>query len=329
MNITNNKSYRLTDLLDPGFMARLDGLDVLCRKVLHGRLQGERRSKRRGQSVEFADHRPYVAGDDLRFVDWNVYGRLDQLFLKLFLEEQDLTVHIVMDTSASMNPPASPSSPSLSSSPLFAGKAKNQQADKISGNSKALFVKKLTAALGYVSLVNNNRVTISSFSSGVQRQLPNMRGRNYLAHMAEFLVTENFNQPTNFDQTCRQLANGRIGSGIMIILSDFFFKEGYDSGMRRLISPKYDIYAIQILSPDELNPRLTGDLQLLDVEDDDTAEITASSALLKYYQKNLSAYCNELKDFCTRRGATYVLANSAEPVETLVLNYLRRIRLLH
>src|SRR5512136_1233233 len=93
---------KLSELLDPKFMARLDSLDVLIRKVLQGKLQGERRSKRRGQSVEFADHRPYVAGDDLRFVDWNVYGRLNQLFLKLFLEEQDLTIHLLVDTSASM-----------------------------------------------------------------------------------------------------------------------------------------------------------------------------------------------------------------------------------
>src|SRR5512136_3322302 len=93
---------KLTDLLDPQFMARLDSLDVLSRKILQGKLQGERRSKRRGQSVEFADHRAYVVGDDLRFVDWNVYGRLEQLFLKLFLEEQDLTIHLLVDTSASM-----------------------------------------------------------------------------------------------------------------------------------------------------------------------------------------------------------------------------------
>ena len=131
---------KLTDLLDPVFMSRLDTLDVLSRKILQSKLQGERRSKRRGQSVEFADHRPYVAGDDLRFVDWNVYGRLEQLFLKLFLEEQDLTVHIVADASASMS---------------------------VGEPSKELFIKKLTAALGYVSLVNNNRVTISFIADGV------------------------------------------------------------------------------------------------------------------------------------------------------------------
>jgi uncharacterized protein (DUF58 family) len=292
---------KLTDLLDPVFMSRLDTLDVLSRKILQGKLQGERRSKRRGQSVEFADHRPYVAGDDLRFVDWNVYGRLEQLFLKLFLEEQDLTVHIVADASASMG---------------------------FGEPSKELFIKKLTAALGYVSLVNNNRVTISFIADGVTAQLANMRGRNYLDNMAECLLTTECDGLSNFDDACRQLAAGRIGSGVMVVLSDFLFKEGYDSGLRRLIGRQYDLYAIQVLCPQELSPNLSGELKLIDIEDADAAEITVSAALSKYYKRNLTAYCNELKDFCTRRGAVYVLANSADSVESLVLNYLRRIRLL-
>jgi uncharacterized protein (DUF58 family) len=292
---------RLTDLLDPAFMNRLDSLDVLSRKILQGKLHGERRSKRRGQSVEFADFRPYVAGDDLRFVDWNIYGRLEQLFLKLYLEEQDLTVHIVADGSASMS---------------------------MGEPSKELFIKKLAAALGYVSLVNNNRVTISFFDDGIKGQLANMRGRNYLHQMAEFLLTTECDGFSDFDSACRQLAAGRIGSGVMIVLSDFLFKEGYDSGLRRLIGRNYDLYAIQVLSKQELSPELSGDLKLIDVEDTDVAEITVSAALTKYYKKNVAAYCNELKGFCTRRGAVYVLAKSSDSVESLVLNYLRRIRLL-
>jgi uncharacterized protein (DUF58 family) len=295
------KARRLTDLLDPAFMNRLDSLDVLSRKILQGKLHGERRSKRRGQSVEFADYRPYVAGDDLRFVDWNIYGRLEQLFLKLFLEEQDLTVHIVVDGSASMS---------------------------LGEPSKELFIKKLTAALGYVSLVNNNRVTISFFADGVKGQLANMRGRNYLHKMAEYLLSTECDGLSDFDNSCRQIAAGRIGSGVMIVLSDFLFKDGYNSGLRRLIGNRYDVYAIQVLSAQELTPDLTGELKLIDVEDTDVAEITVSAALVKYYKKNVTAYCNELRSFCTRRGAVYVLANSADSVESLVLNYLRRIRLL-
>lgn len=292
---------RLTDLLDPTFMNRLDALDVLSRKILQGKLHGERRSKRRGQSVEFADYRPYVAGDDLRFVDWNIYGRLEQLFLKLFLEEQDLTVHIVADGSGSMS---------------------------LGEPSKELFIKKLTAALAYVSLVNNNRVTISFFADELKGQLANMRGRNYLHKMAEYLLTTECEGLSDFDNSCRQLAAGRIGSGVMIVLSDFLFKDGYDSGLRRLIGNRYDLYAIQVLSAQELSPDLSGELKLVDIEDTDVAEITVSAALAKYYKRNVTAYCNELRSFCTRRGAVYVLANSADSVESLVLNYLRRIRLL-
>jgi len=297
----SHRQKKLTDLLDPVFMSRLDTLDVMSHKILQGKLQGERRSKRRGQSVEFADHRPYVAGDDLRFVDWNVYGRLEQLFLKLYIEEQDLTVHIVADASASMG---------------------------FGEPSKELFIKKLTAALGYVSLVNNNRVTISFIADGVTAQLANMRGRNYLNNMAECLLTAECDGLSNFDDACRQLAAGRFGSGVMVVLSDFLFKEGYDSGLRRLIGRQYDLYAIQVLCPQELSPNLSGELKLIDIEDADAAEITVSAALSKYYKRNLTAYCNELKDFCTSRGAVYVLANSADSVESLVLNYLRRIRLL-
>ena len=292
---------RLTELLDPEFMSRLDSLDILSRKILQGKLQGEKRSKRRGQSVEFADHRPYVVGDDLRFVDWNIYGRLEQLFLKLYLEEQDLTIHIAVDASASMS---------------------------LGQPTKELFVRKLAAALGYVSLVNSNRVTISLFGDGLKGQLANMRGRNYLHQMAECLLSTDSDGPSDFDNVCRQLAAGRIGTGVMIVLSDFLFKEGYDSGLRRLIGGRYDLYVVQVLSAQELSPDISGDLKLIDIEDADTAEITVSGALTKYYKKTLSAYCNELKDFCTRRGAVYVLANSSDPVESLVLNYLRRIRLL-
>ncbi len=282
-------------------MARLDSLDVLSRKILQGKLQGQRRSKRRGQSVEFADHRPYVAQDDLRFVDWNIYARLEQLFLKLFMEEQDLTVHIAIDVSGSVD----------------FGEPK-----------KAVFIKKLAAALGYVSLVNNNRLTLSAFNLGVVNQLKYMRGRNYLPHLAEFLLNTDCEGMTDFDLVCRHLASSQTGAGIMILLSDFFFKEGYDSALRRLIGRGYDLYAIQALSPEELEPEMAGDLKLIDIEDDDIAEVTISGALIKYYKKNLAAYCNELKDFCVRRDANYILAKTSDSVELLVLNYLRRIQLL-
>lgn len=300
--LTTNKPKKLSDLLEPRFLARLDSLDVTSRKILQGRLQGERRSKRRGQSVEFADHRPYVSGDDLRFVDWNVYGRLEQLFLKLFLEEQDLTVHIALDVTASQS----------IGSPL-----------------KYRFAQQLAAALAYISLVHNNRLTVSCYADGITSQIANMRGRAYLPRLAELLLAQSPAGTSDFDRACSQIAAHRIGKGIMIVISDFLYKEGYQSGLRRLISNQYDLYAIQILSPQEMSPELSGDLQLIDVEDEDTAEVTVNATLIKYYKCTLAAYCSELKEFCTQRNAHYVLTDTAASVELLVLNTLCRIGLIH
>ena len=141
------------DLLDPALLVRLERVDIRSNKMFPGKLQGERRSKRRGQSVEFDDYRNYVPGDDLRFIDWNVYARLDRLFIKLFLEEEDLALHLILDASASMH----------AGSP-----------------SKARFAAQVALALGHIGLVNNNRVTASIFGapgqSGVLR-LPDVRGR--------------------------------------------------------------------------------------------------------------------------------------------------------
>jgi uncharacterized protein (DUF58 family) len=299
----------LTDLLDPAFCAKLDALDIFSRKMLQGKLQGERRSKLRGQSVEFADYRQYAAGDDLRFLDWHIYGRLDQLFVKMFLAEQDLTVDIAVDVSGSLTAP----------SEKGAGNASQQQ-------TKLRAVQRLAAALAYVALVNNNRVTLTAFADGVVGQLPNMRGRNYLPRMADFLLTclPDAAGPSNFEQSCRQLALRRVGSGVCIVISDFFFKEGYESALRWLLGGRYDLCILQMLSAEELDPPLSGDLKLIDVEDGDRAEVTVNASLLKYYKRTLSAYCNGLKDFCTQRGATYALTHSGESVETVILKYLRR-----
>lgn len=298
--ITHTKR-KLTDLLDPQFMARLDGLDLASRRMLRGQTQGQRLSKRRGQSVEFADHRQYTTGDDLRFLDWNIYARLEQLFLKLFLEEQDLTLHILMDVSESTT---------------------------MGQPSKALFIRKMAAALGYVGVVHHNRVAISAFADGVTMQLANQRGRGCISRLAEFLLTVENGGPTAFEKACKQVVQDRIGSGVIVVLSDMLFKEGYEAGLKRLFSRHYDVYVIQTLSPEERQPTLNGDLKLVDVEDADTAEVTMSAALLSYYRKTLASYCDQLQQFCTRHGAGYVLAGSDASAERLTLNTLRKSGLL-
>ena len=288
-------------LLDPAFMARLDQLDVMSRKMLLGKLKGERRSKRRGQSVEFADYRNYVVGDDLRFIDWNIYARLDRLFLKLFLEEEDLSLYVLLDISKSCD----------YGDPL-----------------KSFYIKQVAAALGYVGLVNYNRVTLCAFNNGIASETGALRGRRRVAQMLDFVQKLEPSGPSHLSEACRRFALAHRAKGVCVILSDFFDKGGYENGLRYVAGGKYDLFAVQTLSPQEIDPDLQGDLKLRDMEDDDMAEVSITQPLLKQYKANLNAYCLSLKEYITRRGGTYLFSSTAVPFDTLVLNYLRERGLL-
>jgi uncharacterized protein (DUF58 family) len=295
---------RVDELLDSGLMAKLDQMDVMSRKIFAGKLQGERRSKKRGVSVEFADYRHYVHGDDLRFVDWNIYARLDRLFLKMFIEEEDLSLILAIDSSASMN----------------------------WGNpNKFVFCQRLAMALGYIGLANHNRVTLHAFDSSGIRPLSNLRGRRRTQEMGKWLLNQQATGQSGFSDAMRSIALARQGKGVMVILSDFMFKEGFDKGLRYLAGGGYDTFCLQILSPEEIDPGksgLAGDLRLTDIEDEDAAEITVSAALLKRYKENLNAYCGKLRDFCIRRGMMHLTIDTNTDMSTLLMEYLRRRGLL-
>jgi uncharacterized protein (DUF58 family) len=296
----------IDELIEPALMARLSQLDVASRKIFAGKLKGERRSKKRGESVEFADHRSYVSGDDLRHIDWNLFARLDHLFLKLFLEEEDLSLHIVLDCSASHD---------------------------CGEPNKFLFMQRLAMSLSYIGLVNLNRVALSAIGSdeGAGTGLTtirDLRGRRRVQDIAQFLCSLEPTGTTPFTEACKRIAITRRGKGVMIVLSDFFIKEGYDTGLRLLVGHGYDVFAIQVLSPEEVEPKITGDLRLKDVEDADLAEVTISAPLLKRYKANLTAYCDQLHEFCAKRDIVHMTVKSDTPIDSFVLDYLRRRGLL-
>ena len=301
---TEPRPKRVDDLIDSRLMAKLDQVDVVSRKIFAGKLQGERRSKKRGVSVEFADYRHYVHGDDLRFVDWNIYARLDKLFLKMFLEEEDLALLIAIDCSTSMD----------------------------WGNpSKFIFCQRLAMALGYIGLANHNRVTLYGFNRDGILPLPNLRGTRRTRELGRWLLDLNAAGSSGFDDAMRTIALSRQGKGVMVILSDFMFKEGYEKGLRYLAGGGFDTFCMQVLSPEEIDPAtkgLAGDLRLTDIEDDDTAEVTISGALLKRYKENLNAYCGRLREFAVRRGMYHLTIDTATDLATLLLEYLRRRGLL-
>ncbi len=308
---TPKRPESLDDLLTGNLVAKLSSIDLASKKMFAGKMKGERRSKKRGESVEFADHRPYVRGDDTRFIDWNIFGRLDRLFLKLFMEEEDLSLHVLIDTSASAD---------------------------CGDPSKFLFCQKVAAALGYVGLVNLNRVAITGFGDDpipveeqdgpsrigeVTASLRDLRGRRRVHDMGRFICSLTPSGGSRFTEAAKRVALSRRGKGVMVLLSDCFFKEGYEQGLRYLVGRGYDLVVIQVLSPEELDPKVGGDLRLKDVEDGDVAEVTISAPLLKRYKANLGAYCDQLRMFCARREITHMTLPSDTPIETLMLEYLR------
>lgn len=288
-------------LLDPQFMHRLEQLEIVSRKIFAGKTKGERRSTRKGESVEFADYRNYVVGDDLRFLDWNIYARLDQLFLRLFLEEEDLNVTVLIDVSRSMD---------------------------YGRPSKAVYAKRIAAAVAYIGLVNYDRVNLYAFNDRLLAPLTGLRGRRMMQRVVKYLTDLPVEGAGDFSSAARQFAIRHTQKGIVLIVSDFFDKRGFEEGLRYVLGRRVDAYVLQILAPQEVDPDLTGDLKLVDCEDSEVAEVTISRPLLNRYKANLEAYCKFVRDFCVQRGMNYLFATTQVPFDQLIVNYLRRRGLL-
>jgi uncharacterized protein (DUF58 family) len=284
-------------LLDPQFLAKLEQLELVSRKIFLGLMKGERRSKRKGQSVEFADYRNYVKGDDLRFLDWNLYARLDRLFLRLFMEEEDLHFYLLIDNSLSMD---------------------------FGTPSKLLFAKQVAAALAFIGLCNMDRVVIEAFNEQLTQSLPAVRGRRSLFRVLDFLHKLEPAGPSNLREAMRSFSIKSSGKGVVVLLSDMMDKGGYEDALRYLVARSFDIYVIQVLSQEEIDPGIVGDLKLVDIEDDDEAEISVSGPLMQRYKQNLAAYQSAMQEYCNRRGITFLFTSNQVPFDRLVLTYLRR-----
>jgi uncharacterized protein (DUF58 family) len=292
-------------LLDDEFLARLEKLQLVSKRIVAGALKGERRSRRRGHSTEFADYRPYVAGDDLRHVDWNIYGRLDKLFLKVFLEEEDLRLNILIDGSPSM---------------------------KYGEPEKFTYAKKIATALGYIGLVNQDRVSIGTFSSRLRPVFGPARGRRQSHRLLDTMqeLAPETEGLTDLAQSCKDFTTQGSRSGILIFVTDFFDRSGFESALRHLLASggSTEIFVFHVLSPQEIEPDLTGDVRLVDVEDGITADVTISAPLLRQYKKTVESFRADIQAFCSARGMSYVFTSTDVPFDELVLTYLRQRGLL-
>ena len=286
-----------TNLLPPDLLAQLERLELVTRKVFRGRMKGERRSKRKGQSVEFADFRAYAPGDDLRSIDWNLYARLDKLIVKLFLEEEDLHFYVLIDDSRSMD---------------------------FGEPTKLEYAKQLAAALGFVGLVRADRVRIETLGQGLREHGPVLRGRKSVWRMLDYLNGIEPGDSVPLAEGVKNFCLRNTGRGVVVLVSDLMDKSGYEAGLRYLMSQRMDVYVIHLLSQEELEPDVKGDLKLVDCEDQEIAEISVSAPLLARYKATLNAFTGGAQEFCSRRGMNYLLANNQTPVKELISNYLRR-----
>ncbi len=258
-------------------------------------MKGERRSKRKGQSVEFADFRNYVAGDDLRMIDWNLYARLDQLFLKIFLEEEDLHLFALIDASDSMN---------------------------FGDPTKLHVAKQLAAALGYVGMCRADRVTVSALGPE-GRRAPVLRGRTGLWKMLDYLDSIHPGQNVSLHEGIKDFSMRSAGTGVVVLITDLMDKQGYESALRMLVGRRMDVFVMHVLSPEEIDPPLRGDRKLIDVEDGDEAEITINQYVLDKYRDTVAQFIGSVKQFCSRRSIVYIPVRTDVPVETIVTKYLR------
>lgn len=285
-----------SDLLSPEFLRRIARLELVSRRLFAGRFKGERRTRNRGTSVEFADYRNYVHGDEPRFIDWNTYGRLERLFLKLFVEEEDLFVYLLVDTSRSMG---------------FG------EPDKLS------HARRIAAALAYISLLGMDRVTIGGFGTGLGRTLPPRRGRSQATRVFEFLASLEPSGGTSLEAAVRRFTASVRRPGLVVVLSDFLDKGGYEGALKQLLHKRCEVCVMHVLSGEDLDPRLQGELRLVDAEDESVAEVTVSERLLRNYRENAESWCGQLRAFCVARGINYIMADTRVSFEDLVLRYLK------
>jgi uncharacterized protein (DUF58 family) len=296
----------LPDELDPtvfdeAFLRQLERLLLILKAPVRGGLKGGRRSVKRGQSVEFADFRDYTLGDDLRQLDWNVLARLEKLFVKLYIEEEDVTITLLVDASASMT----------------AGRP-----------AKLVFAKRAAAALGYIGLASEDRVVVSALAGRVARRQPALRGSGRVFRLLGGLsAIEAAPGETDLVAAARHAAAQLTGRGVVILLSDLL-DPGSDRVIRELAATGSELIVLHVLSPDELDPALEGDLRLVDAETGDGVDVTVDLAMLDDYKRRLASWQENLADLAAKRRVSYVPLASDVPIADLVFAELRRRRVL-
>ncbi len=299
-------------MLVESILRSLNGLRFVPQRRRPGVTTGERRSPRRGRSLEFADYRDYTPGDDPRRVDWNVYARLERPYIKLYEDEEDLTVHVLLDSSPSMQ-----------------WREENEQA-----SPKWNCAAQLAMAMCYIALTSGDRLVIET---STKARFGPKRGATAISSFIEFIEREalpaevadgrvpanRVTQVTHLNSWWKRYALD-AKPGLCVIISDFLDPEGYVEGLNALGAGRLDVNILHTLSTAELDPEFSGDLRLRDIETAAAQDISLDDALITQYRRRLNQFTTELADFCRRRGGKYHLINTSESAEKIILRDLRK-----
>lgn len=277
-------------IFDSDFLKKLEKLVISSRITLTNGSAGNRKSRAKGSSVEFSDYREYSIGDDFKRIDWNAYGRFEKLFIKLFMEEREASVHIFLDTSKSMD---------------------------WGEPNKSIVSRKLAAALAYISLSNYDRVSMVCLSSVVESFKSSLRGKNSFKDVINLLEGLDYRGQTDIYNTISKY-DLRSGKGISIVISDFFSKGKLKDMINYLKFKKQEVYICHVLSPGEMNPEVSLSLRLVDSETDEFKDVTASPILVKTYKKVLERFLAETEEICKNLGAHYIKTDTSIPVEHMI-----------
>jgi len=287
------------NLFNESTLHKLEQLTLVAERVRVGVMKGDRRSRKRGTSIEFADYRNYTKGDDLRRLDWNVYARLERPFIKLLEEEEDLSVHILVDGSASMDWP------------------------EAGDEHKLTYTLRLAGALGHIALTAGDLLTVSLLTSSGNAKWGPFRGRQNTLRLLQFLETGQTGGITDLNQSLRQYAQRASRPGLLFVLTDLLSPNGFQDGLNALQSRGYEVGLIHILSPDEVDPPISGDLKLIDSETGLDAEITLDATTLDQYRQRLQEWQTETAVACANRAIHYIPLTTDTPWEQVVMQTLR------
>jgi uncharacterized protein (DUF58 family) len=285
------------DLFDDDFQRKLDYLALVSKRVFSGRMRAERKTKKSGSGIEFADHRDYQPGDDFRYLDWSVYQRFDRLLVRLFEEEEDLAIYFIVDASSSMG----------------------------FGDAKKLrYAKRVAAALGYVGLANLDRVSIVSTTDKVMDRMPATRGKARIFKVFRFLRELEPEGHTDLGDAMKTFVAQNKKKGLAVLISDLYDPQGFEKGINVLRYNKFDPFVVHVVDREEAKPKLNGDVLLYDCETGDEREVTITAKVLERFKDAYDQYLADIDRFCTSKQVPYVQADINTPFDELILRVFRR-----